>query len=85
MDLAVAVLWLADPAVGQGVACVVRVHAEVEVVTRVGHGELVGGARGGLGEREREMSVRGAKPCETNKYNYDTSRLNTAPPGHYGP
>lgn len=47
MDLAVAVLWLADPAVGQRVAGVVRVHAEVEVVTRVGHGELMGGPQGG--------------------------------------
>lgn len=67
MDLAVTVLWLADPAVGQRVAGVVRVHAEVEVVTRVGHGELVGGARRELIEGEREKSVKGAKPCETNR------------------
>lgn len=57
MDLAVAVLGLADAAVGQRVAGVVRVHAEVEVVTRVGHSELVGGARERAGERETDVRV----------------------------
>lgn len=58
MDLAVAVLGLADAAIGQRVACVVRVHAEVEVVTWMGHGKLVGGAGERAEEREREKKRR---------------------------
>lgn len=40
VDLPVAVLWLTDATVGQRVAGVVGVHAEVEVVTGVSHGQL---------------------------------------------
>lgn len=40
VDLPVSVLGLADAAVGEGVACMIGIHAEVEVVTGVGHGEL---------------------------------------------
>lgn len=48
VDLPVAVLGLADAAVGEGIARMVGIHAEVEVVTRVSHGEL---------ERERRSDV----------------------------
>lgn len=47
VDLSVPVLGLADATVGQGVAGVVGVHAKVEVVAGVGHGELGGGRRRG--------------------------------------
>lgn len=40
VDLTVSVLGLADAAVGQGVAGVIGIHAEVEVVTGVSHGQL---------------------------------------------
>ena len=40
MDLPVAVLGLADAAVGERVAGMVGIHAEVEVVTGVSHGQL---------------------------------------------
>lgn len=40
VDLPVSVLRLADAAVGEGVAGVIGIHAEVEVVTGVSHGEL---------------------------------------------
>lgn len=45
VDLPVSVLGLADSAVGQRVAGVVGIHAKVEVMAGVGHGEL-GGGRG---------------------------------------
>lgn len=44
VDLPVSVFGLADSTVGQGVAGVVGVHAKVEVMAGVGHGEL-GGAK----------------------------------------
>lgn len=50
VDLPVPVLGLADAAVGQRVAGVVGVHAKVEVMAGVSHGEL-GGGRGGREER----------------------------------
>lgn len=40
VDLPVSVLRLADATVGKGVAGVIRIHAEVEVVTGVSHGKL---------------------------------------------
>lgn len=40
VDFPVSVLGLADAAVGEGVAGVVGIHAKVEVVTGVSHGEL---------------------------------------------
>lgn len=40
VDLPVSVLRLADAAVGEGVAGVIGIHAKVEVVTGVSHGEL---------------------------------------------
>lgn len=43
VDLPVPVLGLADAAVGEGVPGVIRIHAEVEVVTGVSHGELKAG------------------------------------------
>lgn len=43
VDLSVPVLGLADATVGEGVAGVVGVHAEVEVMAGVRHGELGGG------------------------------------------
>jgi len=49
VDLPVAVLGLPDAAVGERVAGVVGVHAEVEVVAGVSHGQLEGGGRGGRG------------------------------------
>lgn len=45
VDLPVPVLGLADATVGEGVAGVVGVHAEVEVMAGVRHGELGGGQR----------------------------------------
>lgn len=42
VDFPVPVLGLADATVGQGVAGVVGVHAKVEVMAGVGHGELGG-------------------------------------------
>lgn len=45
VDFSVPVLGLADAAVGERVAGVVGVHAKVEVVAGVGHGELGGGQR----------------------------------------
>lgn len=40
VDLSVPILGLADAAVGQGVTGVVRVHAKVQVVAGVSHGQL---------------------------------------------
>lgn len=40
MHLPVSILGLPDATVGQGVAGVVGIHAEVEVMTGVSHGEL---------------------------------------------
>lgn len=45
VDLSVPVLGLADAAIGQGVAGVVGVHAKVEVMAGVSHGELGGGVK----------------------------------------
>lgn len=45
VDFSVPVLGLADATVGEGVAGVVGVHAEVEVMAGVRHGELGGGVR----------------------------------------
>lgn len=45
VDFPVPVLGLADAAVGQGVASVVGVHAKVEVMAGVGHGELGSGVK----------------------------------------
>ena len=41
MDAAVAVVGLADTAVGQGVAGVIRVGPVIDAVRRVGEGQLV--------------------------------------------
>lgn len=48
VDLPVSILRLTDAAVGKGVAGVIRIHAEVEVVTGVCHGQLE--------ERMRELA-----------------------------
>lgn len=40
VDLPVSVLRLTDATVGKGVASVIRIHPEVEVVTGVCHGQL---------------------------------------------
>lgn len=45
VDFPVSVLGLADAAVGKGVAGVVGIHAKVEVVTGVSHGELEDGRK----------------------------------------
>lgn len=45
VDLPVSVLGLADATVGKGVAGMIGIHAEVEVVTGVSHGELEGRKR----------------------------------------
>lgn len=45
MDFSVPVLRLADATVGEGVAGVVGVHAKVEVMTGVSHGQLGGGVK----------------------------------------
>lgn len=45
VDFPVPVLGLADAAVGQGVAGVVGIHAKVEVMAGVGHGELGRGVK----------------------------------------
>lgn len=50
VDFPVPVLRLADATVGEGVAGVIRIHAEVEVVTGVSHGKLE--------ERIRELAKR---------------------------
>lgn len=49
VGLPVAVFGLTDAAVGQGVAGVVGVHAEVEVVAGVRHGELEADGSAGSG------------------------------------
>lgn len=53
VDFSVPVLGLADAAVGERVAGVVGVHAKVEVVAGVGHGELGGVNVRQLGKRKR--------------------------------
>lgn len=50
VDFPVPVLRLADATVGEGVAGVIGIHAEVEVVTGVSHGKLE--------ERIRELAKR---------------------------
>lgn len=40
VDLPVPVLRLADATVGEGIACVIWIHAKIEVVTGVSHGKL---------------------------------------------
>ena len=57
VDLPVAVLGLADATVGQGVAGVVWVHAKVEVVAGMGHGQLREKERERQRERERETET----------------------------
>lgn len=52
VDFSVPVLGLADATVGEGVAGVVGVHAEVEVMAGVRHGELGGGQSQSLGDRK---------------------------------
>lgn len=58
VHLPVTVLGLADAAVGQRVAGVVRVHSEVEVVAWVSHAELENG------EKQR-AGVQGAATSKT--------------------
>ena len=45
VDLPVSILRLTDATVGKGVAGVIRIHPEVEVVTGVCHGQLQEGMR----------------------------------------
>lgn len=53
VDFSVPVLGLADATVGEGVAGVVGVHAEVEVMAGVRHGQLGGG---GIRRRKRTVN-----------------------------
>lgn len=52
VDLPVSILGLADATVGQGVSGVIGIHAEVEVVTRVSHGELGERTNEGVSRKE---------------------------------
>lgn len=46
VDLPVPILGLADAAIGKGVAGMIGIHAEVEVVTGVSHAQLEERKRG---------------------------------------
>lgn len=60
VDLPVAIFGLTDATVGQRVTGVIRVHPEVQVMTRVSHGQL---------RRRRNTGMDGEKKTDNKKIN----------------